>query len=268
MLVCCRHHRRAAPAADRPVPLTQSTDAREALVERTVPADESLLALNRAVTAARLLSGAVHEVNNALQVISWTVEMLEREDLPPQVRQAMERMYRQSGRASAALAEVLRFTKAPLDDHTPVNLRETAAHAVSLRGFAANRAGLKLEFSAAEGEHALVTGNRALIEQAILNLIINAEQALAGTHGTVRVEIVSEPDHAGVRVSDEGPGMAVAPPERAFEPFVTTKRPWDGAGLGLWAARAVVEAYGGTLEAETPSAGASFLMRLPRVEKS
>jgi signal transduction histidine kinase len=236
-------------------------------VERTALSDESLIALNRAVTAARLLSGAVHEVNNALQVISWTVEMLEREDLPPQVRESMERMHRQSGRASAALGEVLRFTKAPLDDQAPVHLRETAAHAVSLRSFAANRAGLKLEFSAAETEHALVKGSRALIEQAILNLIINAEQALAGTRGgTIRVVIVPETDYVGVRVSDEGPGVKVSPLERVFEPFVTTKRPWDGAGLGLWSARSVVEQYGGTLEAEIPDAGASFLMRLPRVK--
>jgi two-component system C4-dicarboxylate transport sensor histidine kinase DctB len=133
---------------------------------------------------------------------------------------------------------------------------------VSLRAFAANRAGLKLELVAAEGEHTLVRGNRALLEQALLNLIINAEQALApGRRGTITVSLDATADSVNVAVADDGGGVSVEPRERAFEPFVTTKDPWQGAGLGLWAARAIAGMHDGSVTIE---ADGEFVLRLRR----
>jgi signal transduction histidine kinase len=59
----------------------------------------------------------------------------------------------------------------------------------------------------------------------------------------------------------------VEPRERAFEPFVTTRDPWQGSGLGLWSARAIAEAHHGTLTMETGKSAGAFVMRLPKVEK-
>jgi nitrogen-specific signal transduction histidine kinase len=66
-----------------------------------------------------------------------------------------------------------------------------------------------------------------------------------------------------VRVIDEGPGLAVQPPDRVFEPFLTTRPAFEAAGLGLWAARALVERHGGTLTVETHPGRTVFAMRLP-----
>jgi two-component system C4-dicarboxylate transport sensor histidine kinase DctB len=65
-------------------------------------------------------------------------------------------------------------------------------------------------------------------------------------------------------VIDEGSGVGVQPHEKAFEPFVSTRMPSEGAGLGLWAARRIAEAHGGSLALEERPAGASFVMTLPR----
>jgi len=230
-----------------------------------LPPKDVLIALNRSATAARLLSGAVHEVNNALQVISGTVEILQgRTDLGEPVTRALERVRAQSARAATALADVLVFTKGSVHETTPVDLRETVTYCLGVRRFAIHRAGLAVRFEADPDESYVAPGTSSLLQQAILNMIVNSEQALAGTRSTIDVELRKSGPHVEVRVSDEGPGVQVEPRERAFEPFVSTKDPWQGAGLGLWAARAIAEAHKGTLTIEEKPAGASFVMRLPQ----
>src|SRR5688572_3379928 len=238
--------------------------AADAPEDTRLPSRDVLIALNRSATAARLLSGAVHEVNNALQVISGTVEILQgRTDLGDPVIRALERVRAQSARAAGALADVLVFTKGSVDETAPVDLRETITYSLAVRRFAIHRAGLTARFEPNPDESYVVMGTRSLIQQAVINLIVNAEQALAGVRATIGVDLRKNGGEVEVRVSDEGPGVQLEPRERAFEPFVSTRDPWQGAGLGLWAARAIVEAHQGTLTIEERPAGAVFLMRLP-----
>lgn len=235
------------------------------VAEDTRPPREALLALNRSVTAARLMAGAAHEVNNALQVISGTVELLQgRTDLPEAVTRALARLRTQSTRAGAALADVLVFTKGNVEDSTRVDIRESVDYCVRVRRFAINRAGLSVRWELESSPQVFVTGTRALLQQAILNLIVNAEQALALTRGTITVELMDRGDSVDVRVSDDGGGVLVEPKERAFEAFVSTREPTQGAGLGLWAARDIADAHGGTLTMDEGTSGGSFVLRLPR----
>jgi signal transduction histidine kinase len=233
-------------------------------VDKTLPDPEVLLGLNRSVTVARLLSGTIHDVNNALQVIAGSIELLEgRDDLPEPVTRALARMRNQSGRAALALDRVTGFTKASIDDTAVVNLRDMAQRAVSLREFAVRRARLSIHL-AGDGDAALnVTGIRAYIEQAILNLIANAEEALAGTTGEIEVRVSADDGWGTVRVSDNGPGVPEAVAAQLFHPFAAARSPRN-AGLGLWAARTIAESHGGTLTLEAASRGATFVLRLPR----
>lgn len=230
------------------------------------PAHDVLVALNRSATAARLLSGVVHDVNNALQVISGTVELLaSRPDLPPNLAPSLDRLGRQTARAAGVLADVQMFTRGSMSEITRVNLREVAEHSLTLRAFAIKRASLTSRLAALEGADFFVTGNRAKIQQALINLIMNAEQALAGRGGEILVELDADAAWAYVRVTDQGTGVAVDPVERAFEPFVSTREPWDGAGLGLWATRAIATEHGGDVALQTSPEGTSATIRLPRV---
>lgn len=227
-----------------------------------------LLALNRSATTARLLSGVVHDVNNALQVISGTSELLSsRTDLPEAIGPALERLRRQTLRAAEALSEVQLFTRGSLSDRTPVNLREVAEHSLALRAFTIRRAGLTSRLDAPDRDQPIVTGNRTRLQQALLNLIVNAEQALAGRAGEIVVELAADGDWRIVRVFDKGPGIALQPPDRAFEAFVTTRDPWEGAGLGLWAARAIVAEHGGTIAVESSPEGTMVAIRLPSASR-
>jgi signal transduction histidine kinase len=222
-----------------------------------------LVALSRSVTTGRLLSGVVHEVNNALLVISGTVELLEGQpDLPDAMVRGLERLRRQSARAASALSDVTSFTQASLQDKTDVQLRELTQAAVDLRRFAATRAGVSLQYDPGT-DPCLVRANSGYLEQAILNLIINAETGMRGTKGRVVIDVSMQDNWATIRVSDErprSPGQA----ESAFQPFDHTRPVADSSGLALFAARAIAEAHGGTLQLDEQNASTSYVIRLPR----
>jgi signal transduction histidine kinase len=231
------------------------------------PSEDTLVGLNRLATTARLMSGAVHDVNNALMIISGTVELLEsRADVPASMKESLGRLRSQSARAAGALTQVLQFTRAARTVRQPVNLRELVEESLALRDYAIRRARLTHRFEADGTTTFVVDGNRGDLQQVVLNLIINAEQALAGSTGTIVVRLSIEDRQAVVRVLDEGSGITMAPADRVFDPFTTTYSPFDSAGLGLWAARLLVEQHGGVLTTQPGSSGAVFEMKLPRVE--
>lgn len=232
----------------------------------TVPGRDVLISLNRSATTARLLSGVVHEVNNALQVISGTVELLEsRVDMPAAVAPALERLRKQSARAASVLSDVQRFTRAPLGDIVRVDVRDVIEHSLSLRAFSIRRAGLSIRLEAERDARFVVMGNRGQLQQALLNLVVNAEEAVGGKRGEIIVELSADAAWVKVLVLDPGDGITIEPRERVFEPFVSTGDPWESAGLGLWTARAIVAEHGGTvtIEDRSPGTGTAFAVRLP-----
>src|SRR5690242_13956267 len=111
-----------------------------------VPTPDDLLTLNRAATVAQLLSGVLHQVNNSLQVIGGTAEMLEQQIGPPgSATRSLERIRTQSAKAGASIAEVLAFARADPELRTRVRLRELAGRAAALRTYAVSRAGLTIQ---------------------------------------------------------------------------------------------------------------------------
>jgi C4-dicarboxylate-specific signal transduction histidine kinase len=202
-------------------------------------------------------------VNNALQVISGTVELLDaRKDLPAAVTQMLERLGTQSRRAAAAMAEVHVFAKATRGQSAPTNMKDVVTHCLALRQFAMRRAEVTSRLET-DGSSFLIIGNSSDLQQALLNVLINAEQAVPSRAGTIVVKLASEPGFVTVTVTDNGPGFTVEPVNQGLAPFVTNRDPLDSAGLGLWAARVIVIEHGGTITVESSPHGAAVVMRLP-----
>jgi signal transduction histidine kinase len=228
------------------------------------PGPTDLLTLNRAATVARLLAGVAHEVNNALQVIGGTTELLQTmPDLPASVADGLQRIVVQNTRAAVAIQEVMLFARQK-DAPGRTNLREIAARSVALRSFAVGRARLAIAFDAPTSGRFVVNGNAALLQLAVLNLIVNAEQALVGQKGgAIRVELEEAPPSVVLRVSDNGPGIEQEARAELFESFFTTRSRDEASGLGLSVAKTVAEQHGGTLTLKDQDAGACFELRLP-----
>jgi signal transduction histidine kinase len=237
-----------------------------ASIQTDVPGQVDLITLNRSATIARLVSGVFHELNNALQVIGGTVELLQdTPGLPPSVAEGLKRIHGQNARAGSAISDVMVFARQRTDgSRGRVNMRDLVSRSVALRAYAVSRARLAIVFDPPKDGIVTVSGHAALLQQAVLNLIVNAEQALAGrAGGTIKVEMELSPGAVVVRVSDNGAGIDPSVADRLFEPFFTTRPREESSGLGLSVARQIAEQHGGTLTMEAPTAGAAFALRLP-----
>lgn len=230
-----------------------------------LPGHDDLVTLNRSATVARLVAGAFHEVNNSLQVIGGLAELLQdTPGIPPAVADGLRRIHSQNAKAGITIAELMAFARQKTEAHGRVNMRDLTTRAVSLRTFAMGRARLKVVYEPPRSGVVDVRGVSNLLLQAVLNLIVNAEQALAGQEdGRIRVDLDVPEGWVVVRVSDNGPGIDPAVADQVFEPFMTTRPRDESSGLGLTVARQIAELHGGTLTLEMASAGASFALRLP-----
>ena len=226
---------------------------------------DDLLILNRHALVARVLSGTTHEVNNALQIIGGSAELLSRSPAGAEAaRRAADRVQSQSARAAATVDALLQFARAREDAAARVSLKDVVVASLALRAYALRRAGLAVAFDAATAPTALVLGNPARLQQAILNLIVNAEQALAGrTDGKLSLELREEAASAHLVILDNGPGLDPSIADHVFEPFVTTRPTPDSVGLGLAAARLVARRHGGDVELRSTPAGCAAIVRLP-----
>jgi two-component system C4-dicarboxylate transport sensor histidine kinase DctB len=156
-----------------------------------------------------------------------------------------------------------RFSRLPAEELGPVDVNEVVHEAMRLAELHRNR-GVTIEAWLAEGLPA-VHGSAQRLTQVVLNLLVNAKQALVGLeegHITVRTRLAA--DFVELTVVDDGPGVPEAIRDRIFDPFFTTKGPEDGTGLGLSIAFDIVREHGGVLELRSaPRGGACFRALLP-----
>jgi signal transduction histidine kinase len=237
---------------------------------------DDLYALNRQATVARMLSTLAHNVNNALQVIAGTAELLQqRSDLGEPTRQGLARIRGRASAAAAVVGEVLAFSQARPEARGTLQLGAIARRAVLLHGNDLSRANIDVRLEIDEAD-ALVEGYESQLLQVALNLIDNAEGALRPVTGaTLTVSVVVEGGDAVLRVADNGPGVAAHDRDRIFDPFVSTgprgqvrgqmQGQMPPQGLGLPVSVALAREHGGSLVIEPSAVGATFALRLPRV---
>lgn len=235
--------------------------------------DERWITANRQAISGAFISGLAHELNNPLQVVTGTVEMLlARRDLPADVVVRLERIAQQVHRASATIVDVVGFVRDRSASATRVDLRTVVDRVLGLRRYPLARAAITVAYDPPPAGRAMVSAAASDLAQALLNLVMNAEAALAppapgapARSGApqLRIAIEVSGDRVGLRVADNGPGVAPDVRDRLFEPFASSRPPDVACGLGLTAAAALVAKNGGRLWMEDVPAGASFVIELP-----
>ena len=228
---------------------------------------EALRQSEKLTAMGSLLAGVAHELNNPLAIVMGRASLLEvkcddaalREDVL-RIRDAAERC----GRIVRAFLAMARKKNA---ERGPVQLNATVRAALDLLGYNLRTGGIDLEVQLAE-PLPVVHGDADQLGQVVLNLLVNAQQALAGREPPrrVRLETGFAPGGVWLRVADNGAGIDPALAVRVFEPFFTTKAEGAGTGLGLAVSRGVAREHGGSLVLEPSSPfghGASFRLELP-----
>jgi PAS domain S-box-containing protein len=241
------------------------------LTER-VRAQQERLRLAHAEEAIRLrdefLSIASHELRTPLTALQLQLESLAEQTAasPPKVVAKMARAVRSSQRLGVlidSLLDVSRIATGQLQlAPEPADLRDIAEQLIDTLREIAGKAGSPLSLSA---DGALVGHwDPVRIEQLLMNLIANAIKYGGGQ--PVDVTLDREGDTALITVRDRGPGVAPEDMERIFERFerATSMRNYGGFGLGLYVAREIVRAHGGSISVlNAPDGGACFTVRLP-----
>jgi signal transduction histidine kinase len=246
----------------------RETAGRENALREIEALRRQLVALQRVSSLGVLAGGICHELNNALTPILNYAKLGLRNPDPKYRERAFEKILDGAQRAAAITGGVLGLARPHADRREPTDLVRLAEEVILLVGKDLSRNRVHLDFKAIGRPHARV--NPAQIQQVLLNLVINARQAMP-KGGTVRVRVAEDPGArlAELSVADTGIGIAPADLRRIFEPFFTTKRGPDeaglgGTGLGLSVCRDIVEAHHGRLRAESRvGQGTTFTLRLP-----
>ena len=227
---------------------------------------EQLLQINRLALQARFVSGMAHELNNSLQVMSGLTELLaERTDLPDDALARIQKIGAQADRAGTVVRQVLGYTRdEPSAGPYPVDIAAIVDRAVALRRYRLGRAGIAVAWERPEGRGPVVTGDERQLLQLVLNLIVNAEEALEREQErTLRLSVRRIEPVVLCVVRDSGAGVSPELRDRIFEPFFSTRISGRNVGLGLTAARAIAAAHGGRLYIDDAGPGATFVLELP-----
>jgi PAS domain S-box-containing protein len=226
---------------------------------------------NRVTTTGQLAASIAHEVSQPISAALTNANAARRwlAAAPPdleEVRQALDRIIRDGGRASDIIGRIRALVRKapPLSDQ--LNINETILEVTSLTRGELRSSGTSVRTQLADGLP-LVSGYRVQLQQVMLNLILNAVEAMSGSSATVRELLIrTEQDGPGsvlVAVQDSGPGLKPESMDRLFDAFYTAKA--DGMGMGLSICRSIVEAHGGRVSAvpNLPQ-GALFQFTLPQ----
>jgi len=222
---------------------------------------ERLRLLDRLSSLGALTAGMAHEIKNPLGSIMGSIEILESAVPAGDERQEFVRILRKEiQRLSDIVSTHLDLVRSQPPERDPHDVGEIVRSVVELMRKQAQSQGVTLTATLEPGLPALSVDARQ-IRQAVLNLVINAVQALPGG-GQVHVAVGQRGNRLAVLVEDNGPGLDEEQARRVFEPFFTTKE--GGTGLGLSIAFQIADQHGGDLRGENrPGGGARFCLELP-----
>ena len=236
--------------------------------------EASMIQSEKLASLGQLASGMAHEIHNPLTIISGEAQLFlarfqgENEKVDAMLKSIIE----ECQRAADITRRILRFAKpAPvvtrLAELTPVDLKVTLEDSLALSGYQVQmeRVQCRIELPEALPK---VRANQNQIQEVLLNLILNACQAMGEQGGTLTFSAAAtDARQVELKVTDTGPGIPTNKLKKIFDPFFTTKQ--AGTGLGLFVCQRIVQSHGGVLEvASGQGQGTCFTIRLPAWEAS
>jgi two-component system NtrC family sensor kinase len=210
----------------------------------------------------QLAGGVAHEINNPLGGILAFAQIMSQDQRSREDLENLRLISDAAMRAKRIVESLLKFSRIPKEhERGEVDLKKVAEDALVL--IQVQLRGDDIEITR-DLKPARTLGNANQLQQIVVNLVVNASQAMGG-RGRIHVETgAGAPGRVRLAISDTGPGVPQEIAERVFEPFFTTKPEGQGTGLGLSICYRIAEEHGGTIRLENgPQGGACFTVDLP-----
>lgn len=228
----------------------------------TNPLLEASLHQEKLAELGRLTAGIAHEIRNPLAIIGYALELLCRDgELTEFQLEMAEKIEMEIERLDTLTDGLLSFSSAREGHRRLVALNDLVEDILRLIRFELQRQSIVLETEFAELP--LVEADPNKLKQVVINLLMNAAQAMNG-EGRIMLRTACCGNGVELVISDNGPGIPGELLPSIFDPFFTTKPEGSGTGLGLYLCRNIVREHGGEIIVESlPGNGATFRVRLP-----
>jgi two-component system NtrC family sensor kinase len=241
---------------------------------------EQLIQSEKMAAVGQLISGVTHEINNPLTVVMGYAEVLLSEpNLDKGARKALQAIYDESNRCKKVVQNLLSFARKHSPDREYAYINEVLERTLSLKEYDLRKNKVEVIKNLEMKLPALMVDPNQ-IQQVFLNLINNAEQAMAENEGKRQLVIESRIKNGENRInpgcevieisfSDSGPGISSKNLKKIFDPFFTTKPVGKGTGLGLSVSYGIIKEHGGEIYALSEEGnGATFIIELPMVKET
>jgi len=214
-----------------------------------------------------MIAGVAHEMNNPLTTVLGYASLLRRQVADPEVRGRLDTIVQEAERTARIVKNLLLYARQHQPERRPSGVNEILDQVVQRRAdsLAANHITVRREYDHTIGTVYL---DPFQIHQALLNLVTNAEQALAEASRAGEIVLRTAVDrttgHVVIEIADDGPGIPPQYLSRVFDPFFTTKEVGSGTGLGLSICYGIIREHGGTISVQNaPLGGAVFTVMVP-----
>ncbi|HEX9896356.1 MAG TPA: CHASE4 domain-containing protein [Dehalococcoidales bacterium] len=226
---------------------------------------EKIYLTDRLVSVGEMGVGIAHEINNPLTGIMGLSQLLLDEELSDDVRNDLNAIHSEAQRAATIIKNLLTFARKHVAMKQPLQINIVVADVLKLRAYEhkVNNIRIKTQF---DNKLPVILADQFQMQQAFLNIVLNAEQAMTEAHkgGTLTITTERVDDTVEVSFSDDGPGISPENMRKLFTPFFTTKEVGKGTGLGLSVCFGLVTNHDGKISAQSePGKGATFVVELP-----
>jgi two-component system NtrC family sensor kinase len=253
--------------------LVRDVSDRKKLDDQTRDLYHQLLQAEKLASLGQTISGIAHELNNPLATILTWAERLSRRQVDDQTRRGLDVILSEAERSARIVRNLLMFARKRHTTRAMVDINQVVEETLTLRAYEQRVTNINVLRALAAGLPQVFADPHQL-QQVLLNLVINAEQAMLSAHGHGTIVVRTWHDGANdsvvLEVNDDGPGIPEETRTKIFDPFFTTKEVGKGTGLGLTVAYAIIQEHGGRIWIGAPGAGggASFFVALPTGDAS
>jgi len=229
-------------------------------------AEQQALVNAKLASVGELVAGVAHEINNPLTgVIGYAQLLMERGDVVPDIKEDLQKIYEESQRTVRIVQNLLRFARQYKPEKDLVDINELLGRTLELEAYKLRTSNVELSTNLA-ADVPLILADYNQLQQVILNIITNAQQAMAETERKGKIALTTGVinDYVRVSIADNGPGISPENITKIFDPFFTTKPGGGGSGLGLSVCHGIITEHGGNIYVgSTLGKGTTFTIELP-----